>query len=124
MRVLILACAAVGLSGCIYISDNNIPDGDFDSDLGGPERLYGAMVEPDGVRIRVASNGCTDEQSFDVDVDRVGGPGDARFRVRFARETPDRCRAYLVDGVELFFSRQRLGLPDDARITIANRIVR
>ena len=123
MRVLCLAVAAIALEGCIFIGDVDAGEQSFDGGYG-IERLYGAMIEPDGVRVRVASNGCTSEESFDVDVDRVGGPGEARYRIRFERESPDRCRAYLVDGVELMFSRQRLGLPEDARISIANPIGR
>jgi hypothetical protein len=127
MRMFSLAAlpvAAALLSGCIYISDNDLPGGDFDAGLGGPERLYGATVEPGGVRVIAASNGCTTEDSFDVDVEPFRVNGSPRFLVRFERETLDRCRAFLPDGVELYFTRERLGLPADAPISIANRVGR
>ncbi len=123
MRIVLLAVSALALSGCIYISDNDLP-GDFDNDDGASERLYGVTVEPAGVRVVVASNGCTTEESFGVDVEPFRANGSQRYLVRFERETPDRCRALLPDGVELFFSRERLGLAPDAPISISNRIGR
>ncbi len=121
MRLLLLAAAAAALSGCIVVSDVDVPGDGFDTG-DREERLYGASVEPGGVRIRVASNGCTTEESFDIDVDRFQSNGEPRYLVRFERDTPDRCRAFVPDGVELFFSRDRLGLSSDALISIANRI--
>lgn len=123
MRILVALAAMVALAGCIYISDNSIP-GDFDDEASAAERLYGVTVEPAGVRVVVASNGCTSEESFDVDVDPFRSNGSQRYLVRFSRFEPDRCRAFLPDGVELFFSRERLGLAPDAPISISNRIGR
>ncbi len=130
MRAFLLAAAAgLGLAGCVIIADDG-PDDDFDfnASFGAGdsrlERLYGATVAPDGLHVQVASNGCTSEDSFDIDVDRIGGPGYARYRVRLERDTPDHCRALMADGVELFFSRQRLGLADDAVIQVVNRVER
>lgn len=123
MRLLLSAAAAAALSGCIVVSDVDVPGDSFDAD-GREERLYAASVEPDGVRIRVASNGCTSEESFDIDVDRIQSDDQPRYLVRFERDTPDNCRAFLPDGVELSFSRERLGLSSDAAISIGNRVGR
>lgn len=122
MRLFLLAPVAVALSGCIIVSDVDVPGDDFDGGAGQQERLLAVSVEPEGVRIRAASNGCTTEESFDIDVDRFETNGQARYLVRFERDNPDRCRAFVPDGVELFFSRDRLGLSPDAPISIANRI--
>ena len=128
MRVLFFAAVStIALSGCVYIGGDDRYDGGgaaFGPEFGGPERLYGAMVEPDGVRVIAASNGCTSEDSFRVDVDRFTVNGVVRYRVEFDRTNPDRCRAYMPEGVELFFPRERLGLPSDALISITNRIGR
>jgi len=116
MRAILLATAAVALSGCIIIDADVDSDFDRHRDL---EQLYAVSVEADGVRVRVASNGCTSENSFDIDVDHRG---DDRYAISIEREAPDRCRAMLRDGVEVFFSRDRLGLPRDAVITVRNPI--
>jgi hypothetical protein len=123
MKLLFPVAAAIALSGCIIVSDVDVPGPGYDGGRG-VERLYAASVEPGGVRIRVASNGCTTEDSFDVDVNRAGPPGERRFWVRFERENRDRCEAVLPDGVELFFTNGRLGLPGDGQISIANPIGR
>lgn len=126
MRALILAGAALAASGCVYI------DGDDD---GGPNRgwsgrpglvpLYASWVAPDGVHIRADSHGCTAEDSFNVVTYRDGGdPQSNTFHVRFERLAPDRCRAFLPDGVELAYSFTRLGLPADAVIIVDNPISR
>lgn len=120
MRVLIALASVVALSGCIVIdADENT----FESDFRGSsdERLYAAAVSPEGVRIRVASNGCTNEDAFDVDVDRRSS---SRYAVSFDRISADNCRALLPDGVELFFTRAELGVPDDASIVIRNSVGR
>lgn len=123
MRALLLSAAGVALSGCVIVSDVDVPGPAFDGP-GAPERLYAAAVEPAGVRIRVASGGCTSEESFDVDVNRIGPPGAVRYFVRFDRDTEDNCEAFLPDGVELFFSNERMGLPEAGRITVSNPIGR
>jgi hypothetical protein len=83
-----------------------------------PERLLSASVEPAGLRVRAASNGCTSADSFGVSVADVGG----RYRVTLERDNPDRCDAPVADGVELFFPRERLGLASDAAIELANPV--
>lgn len=126
MRILCIAAAAAALSGCVYIDgdgDGGGSSGSFNWN-GAGERLYAASVEDEGVRIRAPSNGCTNEDSFRVRVDRADGRQPPLYRVRFDRDAPDRCRAMLRDGVELFFPRARLGLPDGARIMIENAIAR
>lgn len=120
MRALLIAASAAALSGCIVI-DADV-DSDFDFDDGrSMERLYAASVDADGVRVRAASNGCTDVEDFDAKVRRRG---DDRFAVRFYREDADYCRALLPDGVELFFAYEDLGLPPGVSVTIDNPIGR
>jgi hypothetical protein len=123
MRVFVLPAAMLLLSGCVVIAENDVQGPPFD-DRPNVERLYAASVEPGGVRVVAASNGCTSEESFDVEVEAFRANGSPRFLVRLERETPDRCRALMPDGVELFFSRERLGLSEDAAIVIGNSIGR
>ncbi|MGD2131217.1 MAG: hypothetical protein PVI23_00380 [Maricaulaceae bacterium] len=119
MRTLIALASFVALSGCVIIdADDNV----IESDFGRPdERLYAASVAPDGVHIRAPSNGCTTKDAFDVDVDRLSS---GRYAVSFDRIAPDRCRAYLPDGVELFYSRGELDIPADAAIVVRNLVGR
>ena len=121
MRAALSICLAfaVGLGGCVIVDAD---DDDFNDrfDDGRLELLRAASVDADAVRVRVASNGCTSEDSFDV---RVRGDGrDGAFRVVFLRENPDRCRALVPGGVALVFPRERLGLAPDAVIRIANPV--
>jgi hypothetical protein len=126
MRAFIALASAVALAGCVYIEDNSGFDEEFTDDVGGgrAERLYAASVESGGLRVVAASNGCTTEDSFDVRVRPYRANGSPRFLVRLERETPDRCRAFMADGVELFFSRERLGLSQDAVIVVGNSVGR
>jgi hypothetical protein len=131
MRALLLAAAAsLGLGGCVVIAGADIADEDFaeleaafdggvDPEL---ERVLAASVEPGGLRIRAASNGCTSEDSFDVDVHRVSRSDGGRYRVSLERETPDNCRALIAEGVELFFTRERLGVGAEATLIVANPV--
>jgi hypothetical protein len=129
MRTIVSAAAlSLGLAGCIYVEDNGGGDefalaAGLDQSIAlGLEPLHSATVEPGGLRVVVASNGCTSEDSFDVDVDRSGGPAGERYRVTLQRENPDRCGAPSPEGVELFIPRERLGLGPDATIILANPV--
>ncbi len=52
------------------------------------ERLYGVRAEPEGVWIRVISNGCTTPESFAWDQQRLMQSGE----LAIMRIKPDRCR--------------------------------
>ncbi len=86
-----------------------------------PEALYGVMILSDDIVVRVASSGCTGPDSFDVDVAALG---DDAYSVAFRRVEVDHCRALLIDGAELRFSRTSLGVPPGARVVVENAVER
>lgn len=109
---------ALSASGCLIV---NAESEDVFYRSHGGETILGANIEQGALAVRVASNGCTDKDYFDVDVDREG---DSRFTVEFDRTREDHCRAYFPDGVELVWSYAELGLPLDAKVSIANPVGR
>lgn len=96
---------------------------DVDSDL---EQLYAVYHTDDGLRVRAASNGCTNEDSFDVQVQQGSGQGGgSAYVVSFVRTTPDRCSGYSgVLGEVLFFPYAEIGVPAGADVTVANPVGR
>ena len=71
--------------------------------------------------VRVFSNGCTNKDSFDAVATGSPAAGWA-FDVMLTRYFPDTCEAILPQGVELVWTRDELGLPSSARMTLANPV--
>ena len=84
---------------------------------GAPQLEVPASVQvgPHGIAVRMRSNGCTRKEDFRVTVNRHEGAS----RLNFFRLRPDRCRAYLRDGVVLQWTRQELGLAPAAELLIS-----
>lgn len=122
IRPVLAGLGALALAGCVIIdADDEDPRGHADvSDAPAPEQLYAAAIGPEAITIRVSSGGCTDRASFTPNVMRAG----EGWRVAFRRAAPDRCKAFLADGVELAWSRAELGLPDGARVVVVNEVGR
>lgn len=121
---LALACATPLLAGCIIIDGDDDGSGiDYDMSVSSRElgSVYGASVLPNRVEYRVTSNGCTDEESFDV---KVRDRGDDRYALELSRVRADNCRAYLVEGVVVSYSFEQLGLPENADVAILNPVRR
>lgn len=77
------------------------------------------QVGPEVIAVRMRSNGCTRKEDFRVTVNRHEGAS----RLNFFRLRPDRCRAYLRDGIVLQWTRQELGLsPASALLVSASDI--
>ena len=116
------AAAAAGfltLSGCVIAvdADDDVHSNwDMHHDYGA---LKGADIGPDFVMARVSSNGCTTKDFIGADVDKTG---DNRFSVGFYRERQDYCEAYVPEGVELSWTFEELGIPQDAAVRIRNDI--
>ncbi len=113
------AIAALVLGGCIIVATDADWDDDDHYDRYSGVRLLAADVAGDDIVLRVASNGCTTKEFFDVDIDRRG---ERRFKVTLMRERTDNCDTPDPAGVALVYTRAELGLPADARISIGNRI--
>ena len=71
--------------------------------------------------VRVFSNGCTNKDSFDAVATGSPAAGWA-FDVMLTRYFPDTCEAILPQGVELVWTRDELGLPPSARMTLTNPV--
>ncbi|MCG8441602.1 MAG: hypothetical protein MI723_07335 [Caulobacterales bacterium] len=115
----IAGAALLALGGCVIAIDAD-EDMDWDHHENGLERLYSANIAEEGVQVRVASNGCTSEDSFDAVVEEHRGS----YEIVLERKNPDRCRALTPDGVELLFTWAALGVPSDGEITIVNPVGR
>lgn len=87
------------------------------------ERLLFAWAGPDSIQVRVASNGCTDADSFDVAVEPEPGAQGA-YRLAIKRVERDSCRGYKPEGERVEFSRVELGVPAEAAVTFANPVGR
>lgn len=114
----LFAALAVGplLAGCVYIGAG-VGSGNFADHKPSGEAVYAVEIAKDALLVRVASNGCTKNDSFDVDVD---GHGANFFVVRLERKKADPCKAYLPDGVSLAFAFQDLGIPEGGLVRLAN----
>ena len=80
------------------------------------EAIYGAAVAGDVAVVRVVSNGCTTKDDMFPDVSR--GAGQAVLTVRRLR--PDRCEAPDLDGVELRWTFEELGLEPGTSVHVGN----
>jgi hypothetical protein len=87
------------------------------------ERLLFAWAGPDSIQVRVASNGCTEAESFDVAVGEEPGAA-GTYRLAITRIERDDCRGYKPEGERLEFSRAELGVPAGAAVTFANPVGR
>jgi hypothetical protein len=105
------ACAGVSASTGVSV-------GGAESGL---EEIYSATVDDFGLRIRVASNGCTSKDSFDFTVAEVASDGGApRHLVSFVRTRPDPCPGFRTQGDLLTFSFDELRVPEGAELAVAN----
>jgi hypothetical protein len=114
-----VALLGSALSGCLIV-DADVRATDW-GDSGG--LLYGAEVSvrgPAEISVVAHSNGCTQKEDFSVSVDR----DDGRHRVRFERDRPDNCKAFVPEGKRMTWSFAELGIPEGAQVTIVNRVGR
>jgi hypothetical protein len=74
-------------------------------------------MEPEGLRIRVASRGCAAKADFVFRVDRKAG----HAVVAFARRRVETCRG-AKGAADLVFGYEELGLASGERIVVANPI--
>lgn len=112
------AGAALFLGGCVIVDADEHVRADWGGDRSYGE-LMGADVTNGIITARVTSNGCTTKDFIGADVDKTG---DNRFSVGFYRERQDYCEAYVPEGVELSWTFEELGIPQDAAVRIRNDI--
>ncbi len=117
LAIAALGAAALGLSGCAAgpVAD---PRTGY-----APERLEMVLAWREDAAgdlvIRVQSNGCTTKDSFDVLVTGSAAQGWA-FDMALTRVHADRCRAFLPQGVALTWTKDELGLPPSAQVSVVN----
>lgn len=80
------------------------------------EPLLSARAGPEGLVIRVASNGCTTKDNFAFHVEPRGGA----ITLAFARRRLDTCKVAPASEAELVFAWAELGLPPGAPVFLLN----
>jgi len=122
----LIAVAALGLAALILAGcqSGSIDDpGSYAADP--PEPLEPVLAWRENAAgelvIRVQSNGCTTKDSFQVDVTGSAAGGWA-FNMALTRLHADRCRALLPQGVALSWTKDELGLPPSAAVTVLNPV--
>ncbi len=120
----LLALIVAGLStNAAFAGDDFGPTPFFTSD-GSPDRvletLIGVEFNEEGVLLTVPSNGCTDEDSFEVEVS--GFTGHSPFFMSVYRVALDPCDEYLPWGVKLQYSYAELGLKRGDFVKLINPI--
>lgn len=93
-------------------------DGFVFSNVPRVETIYSLSFANNSVQIQVESNGCTSEDDFLIQ--KYLDPSDGVVRLLFIRSRPDFCRAFLVEGVVVQFSKEDLGLNYDDEIRVEN----
>ena len=120
IRLVVIAAASLagfGLVGCATAPLDNPASGFADEPLE-PVLAWRENAAGDLV-VRVQSSGCTTKDSFQVDVTGSAAGGWA-FNVAFTRLHADRCRAFLPQGVALSWTKDELGLPLSAQLSVVN----
>ncbi len=82
------------------------------------EPIYGVIVGPQGVTVRLVSHGCTTKADLTVAVAK----NPPRPLVLFARKRPDTCGAPATP-VEVVYSLEELGLAPGQAFSLANPLV-
>lgn len=91
----------------------------------GEEVLKELVAGSHTVAIRVGSNGCTDKDSFRVDVQKSHGvsPKTPHYVLTFFRVKPDECKAIVPGGTLITFDlKKNLGLGGAYTYSVSNRV--
>jgi hypothetical protein len=115
--LVVLLAATLPASDATYSDDQAQP---------GPVVVRELSVGDGRIVFRVASGGCTDASSFVVDVEPAAEqtPGTPHFQLTIRRTVPDRCKAFLPDGVEVTLELGRdAGLSGRYTVAVANPVL-
>ncbi|MDE1461323.1 hypothetical protein [Spartinivicinus poritis] len=85
---------------------------------GTKEVLMGVDILPNSIELHVASGGCTNADSFIINVDKSASP----YSVTILRIQPDFCEAHIPDGIKVSFDRTLLGLGGKVEFILTNKI--
>ena len=103
-------------TGCINVQTGS-RHADFDYHHAAT--VKGVSVQNDEIIVTVSSNGCTEKDFIEVDVEK---DGHNHFEVEFERVRKDHCKAYLPEGVTLVYTFQELGIPAGSTVEIENQV--
>jgi hypothetical protein len=85
------------------------------------ETLMGVEIIEDKLKIRVSSGGCTDKDSFRINVIK-GFTGIPPYIVEIYRIIPDYCKRYMPEGVVLEYKLSDIGIEPFATFRLENKI--
>lgn len=91
----------------------------------GEEVLYETLMGSNKFIVRVASNGCTDKNSFKIDMKKEAGLSSKapHYVLTIIRIKPDECKAIVDNGALFIFDLEKdLGLKGDFTYSITNRV--
>jgi hypothetical protein len=112
-RLALIAAGAAGLAACATASEPTVSTQGMPGQL---ESIHAAAFTKDEAVFWVSSNGCTDKNDLIPIVSLQGGAAVITLR----RIDEDRCKQDLVQGVELKWSFEELGLTPGAPISVNN----
>lgn len=85
------------------------------------EVLLGVNITAKEIELTVASGGCTQKQDFSIEVNN-GTANQSAYLLTVRRNKRDECKAWLLEGVTVKFSKEELNLDEGREITITNKI--
>ena len=109
--------AGLALSGCATIPPPGVLSRGPLAEL---EPVYAVRTEPQGLAIRVASNGCTTKDDFAFSLEQRGGVA----TLAFGRRRLDICKTAPAGEAELAFGWRELGLAPGPPVVLLNPLVR
>ena len=112
-RWAMIAAVSASLSACATASEPNVSTAGMPGAL---EPIHAAAFTKDQAVFWVSSNGCTKKDDLIPIVSLQGGQAVITLR----RIDEDKCRQDLVQGVELKWSFQELGLTPGAPVSVNN----
>ncbi len=81
------------------------------------EPVYGVWFDEKGLNARVSSNGCTDKDSFRLEVNYG-----ATNTLTLVRTRPDMCRALIREGRVLTWSLKEVGIGAGVNVRLTNPV--
>lgn len=108
----------------VYVSDYTVPFS-LSPRQTGEEILEELTISPNTVTIKVGSNGCTDKNSFRVDVKKEDGITNKapHYKLTIYRIKLDECKAIVDEGVLITFDLEKdCGLSGVYTFSIMNRV--
>lgn len=112
--LMLIAAASLATSGCaLFQRETPMRTVAMPGQL---EPIHAAAITRDLAVFWVSSNGCTEKDDLTAVVDRVGDGSTITLR----RIEQDACETPVIDGVEVIWSFEELGLMPGSRVSVGN----